>query len=143
VRKRRRPKPPTRWTSPKGDPRTSNARFIYPNRFRYKTFFWRHFQPIEGDPRAFSRYIAQRFATLPVFRAAYRYGILPQDYNFDFLFTLIFLSCCGFYLYHAQRGVYRQGRLITLLKCLALAFSVAVIIQTYRFILFFTTFYSV
>jgi hypothetical protein len=87
--------------------------------------------------------IVQRFVTVPAFRAAYRSGLMTQDYNFDFIFTTIFLSVCGVYLYHALRRVYRQGRALTLLKCLALVFSVAVIMQTYRFILFFTTFYSV
>lgn len=87
--------------------------------------------------------LAQRFATLPLFRAAYRSGLMTQDYNFDFVFTLIFLSVCGLYLYHALRRVYGQGRALTLLKCVTLAFFAAVIIQTYRFVLFFTAFYSV
>ncbi len=84
-----------------------------------------------------------RFVTVPVFRAAHRHNVMPQGYKFDFIFTMIFLSVCGVYLYFAQRRVYRQARAMTLLKCVALAFSVAVIIQTYRFVLFFTAFYSV
>lgn len=86
--------------------------------------------------------LVQRFAVLPLFLAARRLGIV-QEYNFDFSFTIIFLSVCGVYLYHAQRRVYQQGRAMTLLKCVTLAFFIAVIIQTYRFILFFTAFYSV
>ncbi len=87
--------------------------------------------------------LALRFATLPAFRAAHRHGLITQDYNFDIIFTIIFLSISSTYLYFAQRRVYRQGRAMTLLKCLALAFSVAVILQTYRFVLFFTAFYTV
>lgn len=87
--------------------------------------------------------LALRFVTLPAFRAAHSYGLMTEDYNFDFIFTIIFLSVCGVYLYHAQRRVYQQRRAMTLLKCVTLVFFVAVIIQTYRFILFFTAFYSV
>ncbi len=87
--------------------------------------------------------LAQRFVSLPLFRAAHARGLIAQGYNFDFIFTIVFLSVCGAYLYFALRRVYGQGRAMTLLKCLALAFSVAVILQTYRFILFFTAFYSV
>lgn len=87
--------------------------------------------------------LAQRFATLPFLRAARRFGVMTEEYNFDFTFTFIFLTLCGVYLYFALRRVYRQGRAMTLLKCITLAFFVAVIIQTYRFVLFFTAFYSV
>lgn len=87
--------------------------------------------------------LALRFVTVPVFRAAHWLGLVARDFNFDFTFTAIFLAVCGAYLYAAQRRVYGQGRVVTILKCLALAFSVAVIIQTYRFVLFFTAFYSV
>ncbi|MET0647748.1 MAG: DUF3667 domain-containing protein [Pyrinomonadaceae bacterium] len=87
--------------------------------------------------------LAQRFATVPVFSAARRFGIMTEGYSFDFIFTLVFLTFCGLYLYFALRRVYQQGRAVTLLKCVTLAFLVAVIIQTYRFVLFFTAFYSV
>lgn len=87
--------------------------------------------------------LAQRFVTIPLFRALYSRGIITREFNFDFTFTIIFLILCGTYLYFALRRVYRQGRVVTLLKCVALVFSVAVIIQTYRFILFFTAFYTV
>ena len=68
---------------------------------------------------------------------------MTEGYSFDFIFTVVFLTFCGLYLYFALRRVYRQGRAATLLKCVTLAFLVAVIIQTYRFVLFFTAFYSV
>lgn len=84
-----------------------------------------------------------RFVTLPAFLAAHKLGLVNGGFNFDFTFTLIFLAVCGTYLYVAQRRVYKQGRAVTLVKCLALVFSIAVIIQTYRFVLFFTAFYSV
>lgn len=85
---------------------------------------------------------AQHFVTVPFFNAARRYGIVSREFNFDFTFTIIFLAICAVYLYVALRGVYRQGRGLTLLKCITLAFFIAVIIQTYRFILFFTAFYT-
>jgi hypothetical protein len=87
--------------------------------------------------------LALRFFTVPAFLAAYRLGLVAKDFNFDLTFTAIFLVVCAAYLFAAQRRVYGQGRAVTLLKCLALASSVAVIIQTYRFVLFFTAFYSV
>ena len=87
--------------------------------------------------------IAQRFFTVPAFRAAHSSGVITQEHDFDFIFTVIFLSVCGTYLYHALRRVYEQGRAVTLVKCLALVLAVAVIMQTYRFVLFFTTFYAV
>jgi hypothetical protein len=87
--------------------------------------------------------IAQRFVAVPAFRAAQSYGYLTNWHDSDFVFTLVFLSACGTYLYHALRRVYRQGRAMTLLKCVTLALIVAIILQIYRFVLFFTTFYSV
>jgi len=86
---------------------------------------------------------AQRFVALPAFGAARRLGVMTREYSFDFVFTIVLLTLCGVYLYFALHRVYRQGRPVTLLKCVTLAFSVAVILQTYRFVLFFTTFYTV
>ena len=86
---------------------------------------------------------ALHFGMAPLFRAAHRLGLLSTDAGYDVSFTVIFLTLCAAYLYVAQRRVYKQGRAVTLLKCLALTLSVGVIIQTYRFVLFFTAFYSV
>lgn len=82
------------------------------------------------------------FVTAAALRAASRHG-LAWGVNFDDLFTLVFLSLCGAYLYRAQRRVYGQRRAVTLLKCLALALSILAVIQTYRLALFFTTFYAI
>jgi hypothetical protein len=78
---------------------------------------------------------------VPPFRAAHRAGV-AGGVNFDILFTAIFLIICGAYIFAAQRRVYGQRRVVTLLKCLALVASAAVIIQLYRFVLFFTAFYT-
>lgn len=83
---------------------------------------------------------ALHFATMPVFNAARRYS---PGYNPDLTFTIIFLMICGVYLRFALRRVYQQRRVMTIFKSITLAFFIAVIIQTYRFILFFTAFYSV
>jgi hypothetical protein len=62
--------------------------------------------------------------------------------NDDFA-TLLMLSTCGTYLFFALRRAYGQGKTLTALKCLALAFCIIAVIQLYRFILFFTTFYTI
>ncbi|HEV7902359.1 MAG TPA: DUF3667 domain-containing protein [Pyrinomonadaceae bacterium] len=62
--------------------------------------------------------------------------------NDDFA-TLLMLSLCGTYLFFALRRAYGQGRTRTALKCLALTLCIIAVIQLYRFILFFTTFYTI
>ena len=84
----------------------------------------------------------QHFFIYPLIRAAMRLGF-AGSLNHDIPFTIGFLTLCGIYLYNAQRRVYSQRRAVTLLKCLALVFSIAVIVQTYRLVLFFTAFYTV
>ena len=76
------------------------------------------------------------------FRAAHSAGLVSEA-DFDTLFTVVFLVLCGAYFYAAQRRVYGQRRAVTLLKSFTLVISVGAIIQTYRFLLFFTAFYSV
>jgi hypothetical protein len=66
--------------------------------------------------------------------------LMLQSDNFV---TLSMLSICGAYLFFALRRAYRQGKTLTILKCLALCLSIIVVIQLYRFILFFTTFYTI
>jgi hypothetical protein len=77
-------------------------------------------------------FVAWRFLGL-------RLSMLQSD-NFV---TLLMLSICGAYLLFALRRAYRQGKTLTILKCLALCLSIIVVIQLYRFILFFTTFYTI
>ncbi|HEY0101114.1 MAG TPA: hypothetical protein VGB76_19470 [Pyrinomonadaceae bacterium] len=43
----------------------------------------------------------------------------------------------------ALGGVYGQGKAATALKCLALVGCIIGVLQLYRFILFFTTFYTI
>jgi len=61
----------------------------------------------------------------------------------DNFVTFLMLSLCATYLLVALRRTYGQGIVRTALKCLALALCDLGVIQLYRFILFFTTFYTV
>ncbi len=60
----------------------------------------------------------------------------------DNFMTLLLLSICGVYLSAALRRAYPQGRVLTTAKCVVLVGSIMFVLQLYRFILFFTTFYS-
>ena len=68
---------------------------------------------------------------------------VPAALLSDFVVTTVMLLLCAAYLFPALRRVYGQGWALTTLKCLILTAGVIVVIQAYRFILFFTTFYSV
>jgi hypothetical protein len=61
----------------------------------------------------------------------------------DNFVTFLMLSLCATYLLVALRRTYGQGIMRTALKCLALALCVLGVIQVYRLILFFTTFYTI
>jgi hypothetical protein len=61
----------------------------------------------------------------------------------DSLFSLILLGCFLTYLLFAIRRVYKQSWLLTALKGLVLVAGVLVIMQLYRFCLFFTASYWV
>lgn len=61
----------------------------------------------------------------------------------DTFLTLLMLFLCGIYLWLALRQMYGEGKFITTIKCLVLVAAVMSVIQLYRFILFFTTFYIV
>ncbi len=82
------------------------------------------------------------FAVVPVVRAL-RWLNVFTSFSLDIPITLVFLGFCGAYLYVALRRVYGQGRAATLLKCLALALALLLLLQTYRLALFFTAFYTV
>jgi len=56
--------------------------------------------------------------------------------------TLVMLSICAVYLFVALGRVYGQGKIMRVFKCLALVACIMVVLQLYRFILFFTTFYT-
>ncbi|HKP72912.1 MAG TPA: DUF3667 domain-containing protein [Pyrinomonadaceae bacterium] len=75
-------------------------------------------------------------------RGARALGFRLPAYNADDFYTIILLLICGFYLLKALRAAYGQGRTATFLKCLVLAACIIGVLQLYRFILFFTTFYS-
>jgi hypothetical protein len=68
---------------------------------------------------------------------------LPALLLGDLFLTIFLLSACALYLFIAQSRYYRQGRIITALKCLALAVGIIGVLQFYRLILFFTTFYTI
>jgi Protein of unknown function (DUF3667) len=60
----------------------------------------------------------------------------------DLLYTTIMLLPCLLYLLLASRWVYGQGWIITIIKCVILTAGIMLILQLYRFFLFFTAFYS-
>ena len=60
----------------------------------------------------------------------------------DLLLTMPLLVACLIYMLIAVRRAYKQGWVITVLKCLVLVPGIMFIVQLYRFCLFFTAFYS-
>ena len=60
----------------------------------------------------------------------------------DLLYTSIILLACLIYLLPALRRVYGQGWIITVIKCVILTAGIMLILQLYRFFLFFTAFSS-
>ena len=60
----------------------------------------------------------------------------------DLLYTTIMLLACLIYLLPALRRVYGQGWIVTVIKCVILTASLMLILQLYRFFLFFTAFYA-
>lgn len=61
----------------------------------------------------------------------------------DLVMSVILLSMCLVYLIFATRRVYQRGWAATVLQSVALIGFLMVVVQFYRFVLFFTTFYSV
>lgn len=57
----------------------------------------------------------------------------------DGMVTIVLLTVCGVYLYAGLRRSYGQGRGAAGCKAILLAMGVMVVIQVYRFLLFFTT----
>jgi hypothetical protein len=86
--------------------------------------------------------LALHLFTLLAFRLVRLLGVAPFAVNEDLLLTGVLMSLVGTYLFVALRRVYGEGRAATLLKCLALLFSMLLILQTYRLALFFTAFYT-
>jgi hypothetical protein len=79
-----------------------------------------------------------------VFRSQRIFGFkLPSAFQSDDFATFVLLSICGAYLLIALGRVYGQGKTATALKCLALVAAIIGVLQLYRFILFFTTFYTI
>jgi hypothetical protein len=60
----------------------------------------------------------------------------------DLVYTTIMLSVCLIYLLPALRRVYGQGWIVTVIKGVILTASLMLILQLYRFFLFFSAFYS-
>jgi len=60
----------------------------------------------------------------------------------DLLLTMPLLVACLIYMLLAVRRAYKQGWVITVLKCLVLVPGIMFIVQLYRLCLFFTAFYS-
>lgn len=68
---------------------------------------------------------------------------VPALLRNDTFLTLLMLFLCGIYLWFALRRVYVQGKIMTTIKCVALVGCIMAVIQLYRLILFFTTFYTI
>ena len=60
----------------------------------------------------------------------------------DLIYTTMMLLACLIYLLPALRRVYGQGWIVTVIKCVILTASLMLILQLYRFFLFFSAFYS-
>lgn len=75
--------------------------------------------------------------------AARRFTLPLRGVDFDVIYSLLILAVCAVYLSNAMRRVYGQSLRLTVLKCAALLFAAACILQLYRFVLFFTAYYSV
>ena len=76
-------------------------------------------------------------------RALHLFGSDLSLLQHDGFVSLVMLLLCGTYLFLALRRVYGQGRMLTALKCFVLAVGIFGVVQVYRFILFFTTFYAI
>ena len=72
-----------------------------------------------------------------------RFTSLPAILENDLLSTTVLLVACLTYLLVAVRRAYKQGWVLTALKCVILLAGLMFIVQLYRFCLFFTAFYSV
>jgi hypothetical protein len=82
-------------------------------------------------------------ALFVAWRARHIFGLDVSLLQSDNFVTLLMLSIFGTYLLFALRRAYRQGKTLAIFKCLALCLSIIPVIQLYRFILFFTTFYTI
>jgi len=63
------------------------------------------------------------------------------DHFGDLFITAIMLSCCLVYLVIACRRAYEQSWVLSTLKGLALIVVLAIVVQSFRLVLFFTAFY--
>jgi hypothetical protein len=70
-------------------------------------------------------------------------GVRLADTTIDGWFGLTTLVLLGTYLFIALRAAYGERTLTTALKAAALAFGIGIVLQLYRFILFFVTLYSI
>jgi hypothetical protein len=68
---------------------------------------------------------------------------VPPLLRSDTFLTLLMLFLCGIYLWLALRRVYGEAKLRTTIKCVVLVAGIMSVVQLYRLILFFTTFYSI
>ena len=76
------------------------------------------------------------------FRVVRRFALPVPDVDYDLIASFIILAACAVYLSTALRRVYGQARWLTFLKCAFLIFAAICILQLYRFILFFTAYYT-
>lgn len=86
---------------------------------------------------------ALHIVTFLSIRALNAAGIRIHVLEQDMFLTLVMLFFCGVYLWFALRRAYGQGKLMTTIKCVALVACIMSVVQLYRFILFFTTFYTI
>ena len=85
---------------------------------------------------------AQILLSAAAFSIARRITNNLAAFQSDLLYTSIMLLACFMYLLPALRRVYKQGWIVTVIKCVILTASLMLILQLYRFFLFFTAFSS-
>ena len=78
------------------------------------------------------------FAKITEQKTAFKFQIIENDQEYSLIIFIILL----FYLFRALKRVYGESRFMDLFKGFILIFGFAVIVNIYRLILFFTTYYG-
>jgi hypothetical protein len=65
-----------------------------------------------------------------------------QEYEYEIVFSICMFSIYTIYLYFALHRVYKESKIITLIKSILLTFFIYYMYLIYRMLLFFTTYYA-